>query len=72
MGNYTGGSSSRAHVNDYDMGNVNWRHNFNRYQEMIYNAAGPEFGTAYELPTEVPNLDASRFYNVLEAAKGPL
>ena len=39
---------------------------------MIYDAAGPEFRMAYEPPTEFPNLDASRFYSVLEVVKVPL
>ena len=47
MGNYARGSSSRAHVGDYDIGNLNSGHNFNHYQEMIYDVASPEFGMDY-------------------------
>ena len=71
MGNYIEGSSSGPYVGDHDIGNVNWGHNFNYYQEMIYDVASPIFGMACEPPTKVPNPDTSRFYNLLEAAKAP-
>ena len=37
-------SSSRIHVGDWDMGNVNQEGNLNHYQEMIFDAATLEFG----------------------------
>ncbi|MED6117906.1 hypothetical protein PIB30_114411, partial [Stylosanthes scabra] len=51
------------------MEEVNWETNYDRYNEMIYDA----FGVAEEeIVDEEPNPEAARFYKLLESAAKPL
>ena len=55
VGDNSGGGMD---MGDRDMGHVNWEDNVNRYQEMVSDAAGPEFGMCSQSSSEVPNLEA--------------
>ena len=45
----------------------------NRFEAMVYDAIGPEFGLHYNQHVdESPNVDAQRFYDMLHAAQKPL
>ena len=44
MGSIADSFGSGIHMGDRDMGNVNWEDKVNHYQEMVFDAAGPEFG----------------------------
>ena len=44
MGYIRRSSGSGINIGDWDMGNINWEDNVNHYQEMIFDAARPEFG----------------------------
>ena len=59
-------------MGDWDIGNVNWEDNVNRYQEMDFDAVGPEFEMCSQPSNEVPNPEAQRFYSLLEVANEPL
>ena len=51
------------------MEDVNWESNYDRYNEMIYDAIG---ASNIENVEEEPNPEAKGFYDLLEAAAKPL
>ncbi|XP_061371827.1 uncharacterized protein LOC133314366 [Gastrolobium bilobum] len=61
-------------------GETSQRHNLNEYEELVMDAAGPSIGQNFEPDThaepsymaEDPNLEAERFYNMLQDAQHPL
>ena len=59
-------------MGDGDIGNVNWEDNINCYEEMVFDAAEPEFEMCSQPFSKVSNLNAQRFYSILEATKEPL
>ena len=58
MGYVEGSSGGGIDMGDQDIGNVNWEDNVNRYQEMVFDAAGPEFGMCSQSSNEIPNSEA--------------
>ena len=72
MGCVRGSSGNGIDMGDWDIGNVNWEDNVNRYQEMVFDATRPKFGMCSQPSNEVPNPEARKFYSLLEAAKEPL
>ena len=69
---YVGSSLTRAHIISKEGGNVTCKDNRSRYQGMIFDVAGHDFGI-YSKPSEkVPNPNDERFYSLLEVVNRPL
>ena len=69
---YVRGSSSRVNIGEHVTKNISWEDNSRRYEEMIYDAVGPQIHADYEPSVEAPNAEAEKFFSILEAVKAPL
>ena len=64
--------SNGIHIGNEEGRTVTWEDNLSRYQEMIFDTTGHEFGMYSEPSEEVPNPDDERFYSLLKAMNKPL